>query len=138
MEKSIVYVSTKKENKFECNFAIVEKSNKSVIIICRDLECVIYDYENFQKDDFDYKYLLLKHYPDEIMAYKDFLKLIGKMCKKSIDSKYYNNHIEEDNRIMFFNDKNEYMMKDSDNEILLLKYNYLKEFIIENKYQFTK
>lgn len=134
MEKSIVYVSMQENNNLECSFAIVEKATKSVIIVFKDLECVIYDYEDFQKENFDYKYLLLKHYQDEIMAYKDFMKLIGKMCKKSIDSKYFNNHINEDNNIMFINDKKEYMIKDNQ----LLKYNFLKEFIKKNKSKFIK
>lgn len=134
MEKSIVYVSMQENNNLKCSFAIVEKATKSVIIVFKDLECVIYDYEDFQKENFDYKYLLLKHYQDEIMAYKDFMKLIGKMCKKSIDSKYFNNHINEDNNIMFINDKKEYMIKDNQ----LLKYNFLKEFIKKNKSKFIK
>lgn len=134
MEKSIVYVSMQENNNLECSFAIVEKATKSVIIVFKDLECVIYDYKDFQKENFDYKYLLLKHYQDEIMAYKDFMKLIGKMCKKSIDSKYFNNHINEDNNIMFINDKKEYMIKDNQ----LLKYNFLKKFIKKNKSKFIK
>jgi hypothetical protein len=45
--------------------------------------------ENCWKGDADLSYLLLKHYDSDSSAYRDFLKLIGKMCKKSGDSKYF-------------------------------------------------
>lgn len=133
MEKSTVYVSMKDDNNLDCSFAIIEKNKKSVIIIFKDLECAIYDYEHFQKEDFNYKYLLLKHYKDETSAYKDFMKLIGKMCKKSVDSKYFNNHIIEDNRIVFFNDTNEKMISETKEEKYLERSSKLNNFIKENK-----
>ena len=69
-----------------------------IIIILKDLECAIFDY-NQLKQEKKFKYLLLKHYEDSESAYKDFLKLIGKMCKKSKSSKYFSNHKTEDNRM---------------------------------------
>ena len=132
MQKSTVYVSMRDEN-LDCSYAIVEKEGKSIIIILRDLECIIYDYNDFQLDNFDYKYLLLKYYEDSSLAYKDFLKLIGKMCKKSIDSKYFNNHIEEDNVIIFYDDKKENMIpKERENEYLERK-EKLTNFIRNSK-----
>ena len=50
-----------------------------------------------------FKYLLLKQYYDNKSAYKDFLKLIGKMCKKTKSSKYFSNHRIEDNRMIHDN-----------------------------------
>ncbi len=133
MEKSTVYVSMREDNNLDCSFAIIDKLGKSIIIIFKDLECVIYDYEHFKKEDFNYKYLLLKHYEDETSAYKDFMKLIGKMCKKSIDSKYFNNHIIEDNRIVFYDDNNEHMISETKEDKYLIKSRELNDFIKENK-----
>ena len=135
MEKSIVYVSMD-NNELGCSFAIVEKKEKSVIIIFKDLECAIYDYEFFMTDDFDYKYLLLKHYEDSTSAYKDFMKLIGKMCKKSIDSKYFKNHVIEDNRIVFYDDRNEHTIIGERKDEYLMRKNDLTEFIKNNKDKF--
>ena len=136
MEKSIVYVSMHESNGLGCSYAVVDKGEKSVIIIFKDLECVIYDYEDFIKDNFDYKYLLLKHYDDSDLAYKDFMKLIGKMCKKSIDSKYFKNHIIEDNRIDFYDDKNETMITSETNDKYLIRKKELNHFIKNNKDKF--
>ena len=138
MEKSVVYVSMKEDNNINCSYAIVDKGEKSVIIIFKDLECVIYDYELFSKDDFDYKYLLLKHYEDETSAYKDFMKIIGKMCKKSIDSKYFKNHIVEDNIIAFRDDKNEHTIVGERKQVYIERYTNLSSFIKLNKSNFVK
>lgn len=126
------------KNELGCSYAIVDKGEKSVIIIFKDLECAIYDYEFFQTKDFDYKYLLLKHYEDATSAYKDFMKLIGKMCKKSIDSKYFKNHIIEDNRIIFYDDKNEHMIIGERKDEYLTRKTNLNEFIKNNKNIFIK
>ena len=56
MEKSTVYVSMQDKNDIGCSYAVVEKEEKNVIIIFKDLECVIYDYDMFLKDDFNYNY----------------------------------------------------------------------------------
>lgn len=133
MEKSIVYVSMEENNDKECSYAIVDKGEKSVIIIFKDLECAVYDYEFFKTNEFDYKYLLLKHYEDSTAAYKDFMKLIGKMCKKSINSKYFKNHVIEDNRIVFYDDTNEHMIIGERKDEYLTRKDNLTDFIKNNK-----
>ena len=134
MEKSTVYVSMNNEE-FECSYAIVDKGEKNIIIIFKDLECVIYDYEAFKLDDFDYKYLLLKQYNDSTSAYKDFMKLIGKMCKKSIESKYFKNHISEDNW-MIYADNESHMILDSEKKVFISRKEEFANFIKNNKDKF--
>ena len=138
MQKSIVYVSMKDKNEIECSYAIIEKEDKNTIIIFKDLECVIYDYDSLIKDDFNYKYLLLKHYENTTKAYKDFLKLIGKMCKKSVECKYFKNPIEEDNWMIFNSDNDEHMILDKEKINYLDRKNSLTEFIKKNKSKFIK
>ena len=134
MEKSTVYVSMRDNNDLDCSYAIIDKEIKSVIIIFKDLEVAIYDYEDFKKDSFNNKYLLLKHYSSSSVAYKDFMKLIGKMCKKSSDSKYFNNHIDEDNHMVFYDDEHEEMITNSDYDT---RVNDLKDYIYNNKNKFV-
>ena len=136
MEKSMVYVNISEKN-YEYSYAIVDKFEKSVIIILKDRECAIYDYEDFLKEDFNYKHLLLKYYSDSTLAYKDFMKLIGKMCKKSINGKYFKNHIDEDNSMIFQDDKNEYMLTNPIDEYKERKKNFIN-YIKNNKDIFTK
>lgn len=81
MEKSIVYISMRDDNNIDCSYSIVQKDELKVIIVLKDLECAIFDYNNL-KNEKKFKYLLLKQYYDNESAYKDFFKLIGKMCKK--------------------------------------------------------
>ena len=138
MQKSIVYVSMKDSNDIECSYAIIEKTGKSVIIIFKDLECAIYDYDALLKKDFNYKYLLLKHYKNTTKAYKDFMKLIGKMCKKSVECKYFKNPIDEDNWMIFEDDTNEHMILDEEQSLYLERKNSLTEFIKDNKDKFVK
>ena len=138
MEKSVVYVSMKDDNNLDCNYSIIEKGEKSVIIINKDLENVIYDYNDFIKEDFNYKYLLLKHYDNSSLAYKDLMKLIGKMCKKNVDSKYFNNHIDEDNRIIFINDMDEHMILKSEKNNYSERLNSLNNFIKLNRSKLRK
>ena len=138
MEKSIVYVSMDKNNELECSYAIVEKEEKSIIIVFKDLEVAVYDYDFFIKNDFDYKYLLLKHYDNSTKAYKDFMKLIGKMCKKSVECKYFRNPIEEDNWMVFNDDTHEHMICDEEKEIYLVRKNNLNEFLKNNKNKFVR
>lgn len=88
------------ETTLNCSYAIVTKGTINIIIILRDCECAIYDYNDLKAKE-NYHYLLLKHYKSPSCAYKDFLKLIGKMCKKSSDSKYFSNRKQEDNRMIF-------------------------------------
>lgn len=104
MEKSIVNVSMKEENHYDCSYAIITKEKngfeKCVIVILKDLECGVFDYEDF-KSDKNLKFLLLKQYDNAEYALKDFYKIVGKMCHKNIESKYFLNHKEEYNRIKF-------------------------------------
>ena len=81
MEKSIVYISMRDDNNIDCSYSIVQKDELKVIIVLKDLECAIFDYNNL-KNEKKFKYLFLKQYYDNESAYKDFFKLIGKMCKK--------------------------------------------------------
>ena len=138
MQKSIVYVSMKDDNDIGCSYAIIEKEAKSAIIIFKDFECAIYDYDALIKDDFDYKYLLLKHYENSTKAYKDFLKLIGKMCKKGVEGKYFKNHIDEDNWMIFNDDTNEHMILEEEKSAYLERKNSLTEFVKNNKDKFVK
>lgn len=138
MEKSIVYISMKDKNDIECSYAIIEKEKKNAIIIFKDLECAIYDYDALLRDDFDYKYLLLKHYDNTTKAYKDFMKLIGKMCKKSIECKYFKNPIDEDNWMIFEDDTNEHMISEEEKSTYLDRKNSLTKFIRDNKVKFIK
>ncbi len=136
MEKSVVYVSMKDRNDADCSFAIIEKEDKRAFIIFKDLECAIYDYDALLRDDFDYKYLLLKHYENTTKAYKDFMKLIGKMCKKSVNCKYFKNPIEEDNWMIFNDDTNEHMILEEEKKVYVDRKNSLTEFIRNNKDKF--
>ena len=138
MEKSTVYVSMDNHNEIGCSYAIINKGEKNVIIIFKDLECVIYDYDSFLMDNFDFNYLLLKHYENSTKAYKDFMKLIGKMCKKSINCKYFKNHIEEDNWMIFNDDVNEHMILEEEKDKYLTRKNNLTKFVKNNKDKFIK
>lgn len=79
-------------------YAAVEKGGIGVLLLLRDRECGIFDYSAGGLGEF--RYLLLKHYDTPSRAYEDFLKLVGKMCKKSGDSKYFQNRLSEDNRMV--------------------------------------
>ena len=62
MEKSTVYVSMNDKNAIGCSYAIIEKDGKNAIIVFKDLEVGIFDYDALLKENFDSRYLLLKHY----------------------------------------------------------------------------
>ena len=100
MNESTVQISMKDENKLDCSYAIITKDLSGVVIVLRKMECGIFDYSEIREKRNDLKYLLLKHYDSEKTAYKDFLKLIGKMCMKSKESKYFGVHMNEDNRMI--------------------------------------
>ena len=136
MEKSVVYVSTRDDNNINCTYSIVQKDELEIIIILKDLECAIFDY-NQLKQEKKFKYLLLKHYEDSESAYKDFLKLIGKMCKKSKSSKYFSNHRIEDNRMIHNNFKSEYMIRPEERNEYNDRYIIFEKFIIENIEKFS-
>ena len=118
MEKSVVYVSTRDDNNINCTYSIVQKDELEIIIK-------------------KFKYLLLKHYEDSESAYKDFLKLIGKMCKKSKSSKYFSNHKTEDNRMIHNNFKSEYMIRPEERNEYNDRYIIFEKFIIENIEKFS-
>jgi len=100
MNETIVKVSMRDENNLDCSYAIITKGPSEIVIVLRKMECGIFDYSELKKEKNDGKYLLLKHYDSEKVAYKDFLKLIGKMCTKSKESKYFGMHKDEDNRMV--------------------------------------
>ncbi|RKJ41417.1 hypothetical protein D7X94_03765 [Acutalibacter sp. 1XD8-33] len=79
-------------------YAVVEKGPAGVLLVLKDRECGIFDCTAMNSDQF--QYLLLKHYDTPSRAYEDFLKLVGKMCKKREDSKYFGAHLPEDNRMV--------------------------------------
>lgn len=79
-------------------YAVVEKGGTGVLLLLKDRECGIFDYSAEGLGEF--RYLLLKHYDTASRAYEDFLKLVGKMCKKGEDSKYFGRRIAEDNRMV--------------------------------------
>ena len=138
MEKSTVYVSMNDTNDIGSSYAIIEKDDKNAIIIFKDLEVGIFDYDALLKDNYDYRYLLLKHYENTTKAYKDFMKLIGKMCKKSAECKYFKNPIDEDNWMIFNDDTNEHMILEEEKEEYIDRKNKLTEFIKENREKFIK
>lgn len=103
-------------------------TQKSVIVILKDLECGVFDYTEF-KNTKDLRFLLLKQYDNSDYALKDFYKIVGKMCHKNIESKYFLNHKEEYNRIKFIDFQNETMDFDYNDAILFSRYNSFLEFI---------
>lgn len=123
------------DNSYNCSYAIITKEKnkiqKSIIIILKDLECGVFDYDKFKSTE-ELRFLLLKQYDNNDYALKDFYKIVGKMCHKSIDSKYFLNHIEEYNRIKFVDFQTETMIDFNNNdEKLFLRYNSFLKFIEE-------
>lgn len=114
MVESTVRISMADDNALDCSYAIVEKSGTGVILILRQAECAIFDWAELKSTGPFPRYLLLKHYPDAALAYADFLKLIGKMCKKHPDSKYFRNRIREDNRMVVERFGSEHMLTDAE------------------------
>lgn len=131
MTQSIVKIYMRGEHSLDCSYAIVSKEATSVIIILRESECAIFDYNQFKADSFSYKYLLFKHYPDTASAYNDFWELIGKMCKKHEDSKYFLNHKNEDNR-MAVTPSGTRMLLDEDKATYSDRYATFKQFVQNN------
>ena len=66
-------------------------------------------------------------------AYTDFLKLIGKMCKKEPDSKYFRNHKEEDNRMVHNGKMQEHMINDEERSIYESRLNAFVGFVLKNR-----
>ena len=106
MTESTVSISMRAENGLDCSYAIVRKSDHAVLILLRDAECAI-----FGHDAPESRYLLLKHYPSDRSALKDFYKLIGKMCAKPENSKYFGTRKDEDNRMVVLSNGSEHMLQ---------------------------
>lgn len=106
MTESNVRVSMRADNGLGCSFAVVDKGSAAVLILLRDAECAVFDLHAP-----DSRYLLLKHYPDGGVALRDFYKLIGKMCAKPADSKYFGTRKNEDNRMVVAADGQEHMLR---------------------------
>ncbi len=136
MIESMVKISMQEDNDLDCSYVIIDKGNISVIIILKDTECGIFDYSSLRLEDYVYSYLLLKHYSDASWAYKDFLKLIGKMCKKEPDSKYFLKHKQEDNRMVFVDMQNEHMISAEEREIYEERYCVFREFVLDKRSRF--
>ncbi len=128
MEKSIVYVSMRDDNDLDCSYSIVQKEELRIIIVLRNSELGVFDYEEL-KENQDFNYLLLKHYPDDETAYKDFMKIIGKMCKKPKKSKYFLNHKDEDNRMIYVDLKTEHMITEEEKEEYNDRFVKFKNFV---------
>lgn len=109
MNHSSVFVSLRDDNSLGCSFAIVLKQEYRVLIVVRERECAIFDADALHADCTT-RYLLLKHYPSDALAYRDFMKLIGKMCTKKSNSKYFGAHIREDNRMIVTDAESEHMI----------------------------
>lgn len=135
MIESTVKISMKDNNDLGCSYAIVCKDSISVIIILKASECAIFDY-NELKENNSYNYLLLKHYINDSFAYKDFLKLIGKMCKKDKNSKYFLNHKDEDNRMLFYDFEHEKELNDEEKTAYEERFLQFKSFVLLNKNKF--
>lgn len=135
MTESTVQISMRDENDLNCNYAIITKDTISVIVILKDLECAVFNYSDLQKREC-VSYLLLKHYKNTSYAYTDFLKLIGKMCKKHKDSKYFANRIIEDNRIVFDDFNCEHGISEEERLLFESRYSEFINFVSENKCRF--
>lgn len=83
----------------------------------------------FYKAVSDFRFLLLKQYDDSGSALKDLYKIIGKMCHKSIESKYFLNRKEECNRIKSVDFKAETMVFDHEDEKLAERFESFKVFV---------
>lgn len=95
MTDSTVRISMRADNGLGCSYATVSKGEYSALILLREAECAVFDLHAP-----DSRYLLLKHYPNDRAALADFYKLIGKMCAKRPDSKYFGSRKAEDNRMV--------------------------------------
>ena len=132
MIQSTVTVSMRDENGLNCSYAFISKSGVAVIVILKDSECGIFDYETLKSGRAAYHYLLLKHYSDNATAYTDFLKLIGKMCKKKPDSKYFLHHKDEDNRMICEGRFDCHTITKEEFVTYQERYNDFKHFVVNN------
>lgn len=136
---SYVYTSLPDENYIDCSYAVVSKKgnnspqNYAVLIILKNLDIAILDYNEYiQNSIADPHYLLIKQHFNGKEAYNDFLSLIGKMCKKDIESKYFRHHIPENNRMLPDKDTGAFIMVDkytSNSADFNVRLNSFKAFI---------
>ena len=132
MNVSLVQTLMRDENELGCNIARIKKDDNVIIIINKDNDTAVYDYLSLINDLNPEKYLLFKHYENTDYAYHDFLKLIGKMCKKEKSSKYFLNHVEEDNRIVFEDYGKEHMIARMEKETYKERLNKFFDFMKNN------
>lgn len=136
MTESIVKISMRDENTLSCSYAIITKGTITIILILKDCECAIYDYNDLKATKQNCHYLLLKHYKKPSCAYTDFLKLIGKMCKKRSDSKYFSRRKEEDNRMIFEDFEHEHMIKEEEKDTYRERFSDFENFLLQVKGEF--
>ena len=128
-------LSMVEENDLGCSYAVVTKalSHSSVLVIFRGKDGAIIDYDGLKEGT--YRCLLMKHYCDEHVAYRDFLKLVGKMCKKHDDSKYFLNHRNEDNWMVCL-EETEHMILNDEKKVFEERRKAFEQFISTNKMYF--
>lgn len=130
MTESTVKVSMRDENNLDCSYAVITKDKISIIIILKDKECGIFNYDDLKSQEGSFHYLLLKHYGSPSFAYRDFLKLIGKMCKKKGDSKYFSNPKQEDNRMIFEDFDHEHMLSVEEKTRYEARFSEFRRFVL--------
>lgn len=116
----------------DCSYVIVQKGAYSITIVLRCKECAIFDSFELMRSE-NCHYLLLKQYTSEQQAYRDFLRLIGKMCIKKDNSKYFAEHLEEDNRIYVAANDQETMSRPSDTTALDIRLTDFMAYIITHR-----
>ena len=136
MVESTVRMSMAGDNALGCSYAIVEKSGIDVILILKQAECAIFDGADLKGNGPFPRYLLLKHYPSAALAYTDFLKLIGKMCKKHPDSKYFRHRIQEDNRMVVETFGAEHLLTDAERPLYQDRFSAFLQFVCTHRNDF--
>ncbi|MBQ8556576.1 MAG: hypothetical protein IJ438_11995 [Clostridia bacterium] len=131
MSHSTVFVSLRDENGLDCSYARVHKGDSSVLIVLRGTECGVFDNSLAH-----WHYLLLKHYPCDAHALRDFYKLIGKMCAKSPQSKYFGPHKDEDNRMVVTTGGSEHMLQPEERSTYEARYQAFKVFVTAQRERF--
>ena len=132
MIESTVRISMQDDNDLNCSYAVIRKGRIEIILILRDSECAIFNFEQLKAAGAACRYLLLKHYSSPSLAYTDFLKLIGKMCKKHEDSKYFLNPRDEDNRMVCDAIGQEHIILDTEKALYAERFQDFMQFIEQN------
>lgn len=130
MEESIVRIQEDPE--LGAAYAVVRKGKYGVLVLLKEAECAIFDHGQLRREGPGARYLLLKHYVSGELAYWDFLKLIGKMCKKSPESKYFGSHIQEDNRMVCVGLGSEHMLAEDQDGLYEERLKKFREFMRDN------